>query len=512
MIFDIAARPAVSATSVSTQSSQSMAEDTRFMDELALMDGRASPLAPGALNSDEFQVDGVGPDGTGMLAMADSTSFADELALMNGTVPMLRSGPVSNADVIQAAALMAEESGEPPMTGGTKESVPMTAGATRSMVKALPEFQFGLVSNGTPPAIDSHSMASSPTHARLSTSAPPSLGKPGRDDPWKMAANEDHLGLTGRGAHEPRLSRGHDRETSPPPMERRVPASPASHRSPVRDRFDVSDFTETSRRAVDDRHPSVGLMPFTERLTELSMMVAVLRSDESDTRIASKSLRHSSVLAEMTVEHASTPAIHTSISSWTMASADEVGPRESSFEASDDDSIGSDPAETVDGSTGEPPYSMLSSLIAQHHVVRSSDIERMHHVHQIPEPVRVTVEHLRSLLPEGGRLLEVQPHLVRLEVVHSSGPIQLEVAMRSGIVDVSARGVGAAEMAWRVPELAAALQSTGMRLGTFDVQPARRGKESSSSDRGHTDHRQDLDGAQEETVQNVPTASRRASR
>jgi len=253
-------------------------------------------------------------------------------------------------------------------------------------------------------------------------------------------------------------------------------------------------------------------MPFTERLTELSMMVAVLRSDESDPRLASKSLRHSSVRAEMTAEHAPTSAIHTSISSWTMASADEVGPRESSFEASDDDSIGSAPAETVEGSTSESPYSMLSSLMAQHQVVRSSDIERVHHVHQIPEPMRVTVEHLRSLLPEGGRLLEVQPHLVRLEVVHSSGPIQLEVAMRSGVVDVSARGLGAAEMAWRVPELAAALQSTGMRLGTFDVQPARRGKDSSSSDRGHTAHRQDLDGAQDETVQNVPTATRRASR
>ena len=174
MIVDIAARPAVSVTSISTQSSQSMAEDTRFMDELALMNGSASPLPPGALNSDELQVDGVSPDGNGMLAMADSTSFADELALMNGTVPMLRSGPASNADAIQAAVVVADESGGPPMAGGATESVPMTAGATRSMVKARPELQFGLVSNGTPPASDSHSMASSPTHARLSTSAPPS--------------------------------------------------------------------------------------------------------------------------------------------------------------------------------------------------------------------------------------------------------------------------------------------------------------------------------------------------
>jgi hypothetical protein len=512
MIFDIAARPAVSVTSVLPQSTQTTTEDTRFMDELAMMNAIAAPLHPSALNPGELQVDGGGLDGAGMLAMADNTSFVDALALMNDTVPMLRSAPVVNADVIQTAALMAEASVELPVAGGTTESAPVTAGAARLMMKALPEVKFGLATNGTPPASDSHSMAASPKHARSSTAAPPSPGMPRRDDPWQMAANEDHLALTGRGAHEPRRSRGHDRETSSPPMERRVPAWPASQGPSARDHFDVSTFSETMRHAVDDRHPSVGLMPFTERLTELSMMVAVLRSDEGDARISSKSLRHSSVRAAATAEHEPTSAMHTSLSSWTTASVDEVGPRESSFKASDDDSIGFEPAETVDGSTGEPPYSMMSSLMPQPHVVRSHDVERVHPMQHVQEPVRVSVEHLRSLLPEGGRLLEVQAHLVRLEVVHSSGPIQLEVAMRSGVVDVSAHGLGAAEMAWRVPELAAALQSTGMRLGTFDVQPARRGKDSSSSDRGHTAHRQDSDGAQEETVQNVPTASRRASR
>jgi hypothetical protein len=205
------------------------------------------------------------------------------------------------------------------------------------------------------------------------------------------------------------------------------------------------------------------------------------------------------------------PTAPESISSqWRGAPSDSLNP-DASFAARDQKHGDSEftEAPSSDASAFEVTYSMMSPLMPHQAAARSVDLERVHHV---PEPLRMTVEHLRSLLPEGGRLLEVQPHLVRLEVVHASGPLQLEVMMRTGVVDVRAHGVGAAEMAWRVPELAAALQGNGMRLGTFDVQPARRGRESSSSDRGHTDHRQDLDDAPEESVRNVSTAGRRVSR
>jgi hypothetical protein len=112
----------------------------------------------------------------------------------------------------------------------------------------------------------------------------------------------------------------------------------------------------------------------------------------------------------------------------------------------------------------------------------------------LSESVRTTVDHLRSLLPEGGRLLEVRSNFVRLELSHAAGPLQLEVMVRSGVVDVRAHGAAAAEMAWRVPELAAALQGTGMRLGAFEVQSVRRTKDSAgsggSSGGSHTESRQ----------------------
>jgi len=110
-----------------------------------------------------------------------------------------------------------------------------------------------------------------------------------------------------------------------------------------------------------------------------------------------------------------------------------------------------------------------------------------------PGPLSVTVDHLRALLPEGGRLLEVRADHVRLELAHPTGPMLLELSVRSGVVDVRARGGAAAEMAWRVPELAAALQSAGVRLGAFEVQPVRKGEKSSSTDDGRANDRQNSD-------------------
>jgi hypothetical protein len=122
--------------------------------------------------------------------------------------------------------------------------------------------------------------------------------------------------------------------------------------------------------------------------------------------------------------------------------------------------------------------------------------------------VRTTVDHLRSLLPEGGRLLEVRSNFVRLELNHAAGPLQLEVMVRSGVVDVRARGVAAAEMAWRVPELAAALQGTGMRLGAFEVQSVRKTKDSAgsggSSGGSHTESRQKSDAPVGKSARRAP--------
>ncbi len=120
--------------------------------------------------------------------------------------------------------------------------------------------------------------------------------------------------------------------------------------------------------------------------------------------------------------------------------------------------------------------------------------ERVEAVREVPAgPLAMTVDHLRALLPEGGRLLEARPDLVRLELAHASGPLMLEVSLRSGVVDVRARGAAAAEMAWRVPELAAALQGAGVRLGAFEVQPVREAGESSATDDGRGDERQNSD-------------------
>jgi len=124
----------------------------------------------------------------------------------------------------------------------------------------------------------------------------------------------------------------------------------------------------------------------------------------------------------------------------------------------------------------------------------ATTVERVEAVREVPAgPLAMTVDHLRALLPEGGRLLEARPDHVRLELAHASGPLMLEVSLRSGVVDVRARGAAAAEMAWRVPELAAALQGAGVRLGAFEVQPVREAGESSATDDGRGDERQNSD-------------------
>jgi hypothetical protein len=106
----------------------------------------------------------------------------------------------------------------------------------------------------------------------------------------------------------------------------------------------------------------------------------------------------------------------------------------------------------------------------------------------------VAVDHVRALLPEGARVLHAEANNVRLELPHASGPMLLEISLRSGVVDVRARGGAAAEMAWRIPELAAALQSAGVRLGAFEVQAARKSRESSNDDNGQPGDRQNSDG------------------
>jgi hypothetical protein len=123
-------------------------------------------------------------------------------------------------------------------------------------------------------------------------------------------------------------------------------------------------------------------------------------------------------------------------------------------------------------------------------------------VREVPAgPLTVAVEHLRELLPTGGRLLEVRADEVRIELPHASGPMLLEVSLRSGVVDIRARGGVAAEMTWRVPELAAALQSAGVRLGSFEVQPTRKGHE--AADDGRAGDRQKSDAPTPETHRNT---------
>ena len=125
----------------------------------------------------------------------------------------------------------------------------------------------------------------------------------------------------------------------------------------------------------------------------------------------------------------------------------------------------------------------------------ASSADRVDAVRDVPQgPLTVATDHLRALLPEGGRVLAASANHVQLELPHQSGPMLLEVSLRSGVVDVRARGGAAAEMAWRVPELAAALQSAGVRLGSFEVAPMKKTGDSSAADDGPAGDRQNSDG------------------
>lgn len=483
MMLDIAMRPAVSMTSVSPQSSQEM---------------------------------------------SDGMSFADELSLTNEAIPTLQFSEVLNPVEAQSAALAAARTAGPAMSGGGSESVHLTPESMGSMMDhPHPEPTLRLVSDRAQPLGEGRAVAMTPklVHelsqskwksseasswpTQLSSSIPPSQEILALDEAWELYATEGSFALTGSGFNESNPPRVAASELQSSPTGRWATPGPGAHRSSVSERREHSHPGTRRIRETDETMYLAGQKPFTERLTELSMMVADLRNDESFHRLATVYPWRSSLPVELDAGQSRDSAVHESMNSqWPASVRGDVNPR-GSFSASEEDSVIFDASEAIDDSPSEPTQPIMSSVMPHQAVARLSDPERVNH---IPEPLRVTVEHLRSLLPEGGRLLEVQPHLVRLEVVHASGPLQLEVVMRSGVVDVRAHGVGAAEMAWRVPELAAALHGTGMRLGTFDVQPARRGRESSSSDRGHTGHRQDLDDTAEETVRNVSTAGRRVSR
>jgi hypothetical protein len=390
--------------------------------------------------------------------MSDGMSFADELALTHGAIPTLESS---------------EATAEPTMSGGAPEPVNLVPDRARPLGE-------GRSAAVTSKLVHELSPSKPAVPTQLSPSTPASQETRALDKACKL-----HVAAP---------------EQSP---------VPGAHRSSVSDRREHSHPGTGRIRETDETMYLAGQKTFTERLTELSMMVADLRNDESFHRLATVYPWRSSLPVELDAGQSRDSAVHESMNpQWPASLRGDVNPRDS-FSANEEEPVVFDDSEAIDVSPSEPTQPIMSSVMPHQTVARLSDPERVNH---IPEPLRVTVEHLRSLLPEGGRLLEVQPHLVRLEVVHASGPLQLEVVMRSGVVDVRAHGVGAAEMAWRVPELAAALHGTGMRLGTFDVQPARRGRESSSSDRGHTGHRQDLDDTAEETVRNVSTAGRRVSR
>ena len=150
------------------------------------------------------------------------------------------------------------------------------------------------------------------------------------------------------------------------------------------------------------------------------------------------------------------------------------------------------PSELEEGVTmSEPPPPTWSMAP----MPSSTAMERVDAVREVPPgPLMVAVDHVRALLPEGGRVLHAEANNVRLELPHASGAMLLEISLRSGVVDVRARGGAAAEMAWRIPELAAALQSAGVRLGAFEVQPARKSRESSNDDNGQPADRQNSDG------------------
>lgn len=124
-------------------------------------------------------------------------------------------------------------------------------------------------------------------------------------------------------------------------------------------------------------------------------------------------------------------------------------------------------------------------------------VDRVDAVRDVPPgPLTIATDHLRALLPEGGRVLAASAHHVSLELPHQSGPMLLEVSLKSGIVDVRARGGAAAEMAWRVPELAAALQSAGVRLGSFEVAPMKKSGDAATTDDGPAGDRQNSDDLQ----------------
>ena len=150
------------------------------------------------------------------------------------------------------------------------------------------------------------------------------------------------------------------------------------------------------------------------------------------------------------------------------------------------------PSELEEGVTMSEPPATTWSLAP---MPSSPAMERVEAVREVPPgPLMVAVDHVRALLPEGGRVLHAEANNVRLEVPHASGAMVLEISLRSGVVDVRARGGAAAEMAWRIPELAAALQSAGVRLGAFEVQAARKSRESSNDDNGQPGDRQNSDG------------------
>ena len=150
------------------------------------------------------------------------------------------------------------------------------------------------------------------------------------------------------------------------------------------------------------------------------------------------------------------------------------------------------PPEAEEGVTMSEPPATTWSLAP---MPSSTAMERVEAVREVPPgPLMVAVDHVRALLPEGGRVLHAEANNVRLELPHASGAMLLEISLRSGVVDVRARGGAAAEMAWRIPELAAALQSAGVRLGAFEVQPARKSRESSNDDNGQPGDRQNSDG------------------
>lgn len=150
------------------------------------------------------------------------------------------------------------------------------------------------------------------------------------------------------------------------------------------------------------------------------------------------------------------------------------------------------PWEAEEGVTMSEPPPTTWSLAP---MPSSPAMERVEAVREVPPgPLMVAVDHVRALLPEGGRVLHAEANNVRLELPHASGAMVLEISLRSGVVDVRARGGAAAEMAWRIPELAAALQSAGVRLGAFEVQPARKSRASSNDDNGQPGDRQNSDG------------------